>query len=596
MRKQIIIAVVLGFAFIPAGFAQRTALEVSGSISNVIVYRGQALITRTIELDLSKGRSEVIVTGLPNKIISESLYGRARDNVTVSSVRYRERAVKEDTREEVKQLDAEIKQVQTRLRHAEANRDLFNKNMITLGKLQDFTITAQNNDLNRGLLQFEPLKELVTLIETKRSEYHNEALKIDDRIIELKEQMELLQRKRQELKAGRSRTQREAVILVDSGVARKAVIYLNYLVSDANWLPQYNLRARPDESKVEVEYNSVIHQASGEDWTNTALFLSTAQPAMEAAAPVLEPMKVRLSPEAVLYEKERPGEPSVQFQQKAHYRNLSDEFRNLQSSRRRIAGKGKAAQRELDRLAIDNQMMELQADKRAFEVIKKEARKFARTEGVSVTYDLGKGFSMPSRSDQQLVTIAVFETDADFIRLGTPLLTDYVYLQAEVVNDSNVILLAGPASTYRNGEFVGKSRLDLITIGQKFTAGFGVDSQIQISREFKDKKVDTLWGNRVEKYEYRIAIENYKNTDIKLRMLERIPYTEDEKLEIRGFETNTPLSKDAEYIRVLRDKGVLRWDLVLKPGTIDDKAAIVTYGYTMKYDNDMQIQAVPLGR
>lgn len=241
-------------------------------------------------------------------------------------------------------------------------------------------------------------------------------------------------------------------------------------------------------------------------------------------------------------------------------------------------------------------MMELQADETAAEVMKKEAKRFARTEGVSVTYDLGKGLTMPSRSDQQLITIAAFDAEADFLMIGTPLLTDYVYLQADVVNGSDVILLAGPASMYRDGEFVGRGGLEMVTMGEKFTAGFGVDSQIQISREFKDKKVDTLWGDRVEKYNYRIAINNYKNTKVKLRLLERIPYTEDEELEISGFEANTPLSKDAEYVRKEKDRGILRWDLNLAAATAEEKATIVTYSYTMKYDNDMQIQPAPVRR
>jgi uncharacterized protein (TIGR02231 family) len=172
------------------------------------------------------------------------------------------------------------------------------------------------------------------------------------------------------------------------------------------------------------------------------------------------------------------------------------------------------------------------------------------------------------------------------------LLTDYVYLQGDIVNDSEIILLAGPASMYRDGEFVGKGRIEMVTIGEKFTAGFGVDSQVQISREIKDKKVDTLWGNRVEEYDYRIAIDNYKAVPVKLRLLERIPYTESEELEITGFKTNVPLSKDAEYLRVEKDKGILRWDLTLKPATAEEKATVVTYSYNMKYDSDMHIQPV----
>jgi len=602
MRKRMLIMALQFSIFVQPCVAEETIPEVVGSISNVIVYRGQALVTRSIELVLPEGGSELIVKKLPGKIVSESLYAQASDDVTIASVRYRERAVKEDTREEVKQLDAEIEQVQTRLRHAEANKGLIGENLNTLLRLQDFVVTAQSSDLSRGVLQFEPLEKLVGHIETKRGEYHGEALKLDDEIIELKKQMELLQRKRQELQAGRSRTEREAVLFVNNPSRKKPTIQLSYLVNEASWLPQHNLRANPQKGKVLVEYNALIHQASGEDWDGVAMSLSTAKPTMMAAPPILEPMEVKLSASAParrmrsakFQTAERPSEGFAYDE--VQYRDLGNEFRRIQSTRRQMAQKGKAAGYALNTVAMDNQMMELQVDKDALQMIQQEAKRFARSEGISVTYNLGDGFSMPSRSDQQLITIAAFQTNGDFTMLGTPLLTDYVYLQADIVNDSDFILLAGSANMYRNGEFVGKGQLEMVTIGEKFTAGFGVDSQIQISREFKDKKIDTIWGNRVEVYDYRIAIENYKNSSVKLRLLERIPYTEDEELVIEGFKTNIPLSKDKEYLRTGKDKGLLRWDLNLGPATTEDKATVVTYSYTTKYDNDMHIQSVPVRR
>jgi hypothetical protein len=593
MRKQGFISAILVFLCLQMSLADQ---ETVGTISNVIVYRGQALVTRVIELELPAGGSQIVVQKLPDAIVSESLYAQVQGSATVSSVRYREQAVKEDTREEVKQLDAEIEKVQTMRRHAEAKRELIFSHINALGKLVDFTVAAENKDLNHGILQFEPLQKIIEFKETKHTEHNEEILKLDDEIHELQKQLELLQHKRKELRAGRSRTEREAVLLVNNPEAGKVVIELNYLVNEASWLPQYNLRANPEQVIVSVEYNAVIHQASGEDWTNVALSLSTAQPTTAAAAPALEPMEVRVSPSIpqswevkgeLLKEDVQLGVPA-----KGGYRDLSSQFQQLQKSRSEMARKGKAAQEELNVAAVSNQMMELMADKKAVQVIQTAAKEFARTEGVSVTYALAGPITMPSRSDQQLVNIASFKAKADFLMLATPLLTDYVYLQADIVNDSDVIMLAGPVSMYRNDEFVGKGPIELVTIGEKFTAGFGVDSQIKILREFKDKKIETLWGNRVENYDYRLAINNYKNTKVKLRLLERIPYTEDEKLEIINFKTDVALSTDPEYLRTDRQKGILRWDLNLEPNTTGPKATIVTYSYAMKYSNELQIQPV----
>jgi hypothetical protein len=593
MRKQIVVSAILVFLCIQMSLADE---ETVGTISNVIVYRGQALVMRTVKLELPAGGSQIVVQKLPEAIVSESIYAQVQGGATVSSVRYRERAVEEDTREEVKQLDAEIEKVQTTQRHAEAKRELIFAHINALNKLADFTVAAESKDLNRGVLQFEPLQKIIEFKENKHNEHNKEILKLDDEIHDLKKQLELLQRKRKELKAGRSKTEREAVLFVNNPKAGKVPIELNYLVNQASWLPQYNLRANPEQTIVSVEYNAVIHQASGEDWNDVTLSLSTAQPTTAAAAPALEPMKVRVAPPVtqggVLYEKAAAEDKKLGRQVGQEYRDLSGQFQQLQRSRSEMARKGKAAQQELNVAAVSSQMMELTADKDAVRYIQTAAKEFARTEGVSVTYALAGPITMPSRSDQQLVNIASFKTKADFLMLATPLLTDYVYLQADIVNDSDVIMLAGPVSMYRNDEFVGKGSIELVTIGEKFTAGFGVDSQIKILREFKDKKIETLWGNRVESYDYRLAINNYKNTKVKLRLLERIPYTEDEKLEIINFKTDVALSTDPEYLRTDRQKGILRWDLNLEPNTTGPKATIVTYSYAMKYSNELQIQTV----
>jgi uncharacterized protein (TIGR02231 family) len=213
-----------------------------------------------------------------------------------------------------------------------------------------------------------------------------------------------------------------------------------------------------------------------------------------------------------------------------------------------------------------------------------------RTEGVSVMYKLPGKLALPSRSDQQLLTIAVVRTKAEFTLVATPLLTDYVYLQGEMVNDSDTILLPGPASMYRNNEFVGKGEMGLVTIGQPFTAGFGIDSQVQVVREFKDKKVETLWGNRNDEQQYRIELSNYKNQAVKLRLLERIPYADNPNVEVALLPMSHELSKDAEYARTVQKKGILRWDLTLPAGTTGEKATVVTYGFTMKYDKNMHIE------
>jgi len=576
-KTQVLVLAVVVIALAPAA-AFADAQTVSGAISKVTVYRGQAMVTRTLDVDLPAGTSELIVTGLPAKIVPESLYAQTSGDIKVLSVRFREKAVREDTREEVKQLDARIEDVNHKLKYAESKNKHREKQWEMFAKLKEFTTSAAKSDLNRGLLAFEPIESLTSLIEEKGLEYHKQYLEFDDEITQLKKELELLTRKRKELDAGRSRTEREAVLYVSNTAKKKAAIELSYLVNGANWNPQYNLRANPKKSDVLIEYNAVVNQTSGENWDGVALSLSTAEPTMVSAPPVLDPMLVSLSAPA----------PAQQAEQQV-FAQIENVRKQVQSRKANIKmGIGNNA--ELNSLAFSNQGFVLQATGQQVKEFQKQLAVVARKEGVSVTYKLPGKLSLPSRSDQQLVTIASVSAKADFTLIATPLLTDYVYLQAELLNNSDTILLPGQASVFRNGEFVGNSQLPLVTIGEKLTAGFGIDSQVQVTRELEDKKTRIQGGNRIDTYHYRIALSNYKKTAVELRLLDRLPHTDDSSVKIEVLETKPTLSEDGEYLRTARKKGILRWDLNLPPNTLDEGATIVNYSFTMEYDKNMQIQ------
>jgi hypothetical protein len=593
MKKSIFVLSLI-FLLSMCAFAETTNSK--GEISSVIVYRGQALVTRTIKLGGQEGDVELIVGPLPEKIVPESLYSQAPENINVLSVRYREKAVGEDTRAEVKELDKQIEEISSRIKYAELDLTYTGKQWNMFVGLKDFTVSTMKADLSKGLLVFEPLQKLTELIETKGEEYHEKTTKLRKEIEDSQKQLELLNRKRNELAAGRSRTERQAVVFLNKTDNKPTTIELNYLVNGADWSPQYNLRAQPDKSIATIEYNAVVHQSSGENWDNALLALSTAQPTLIASPPSLDPMEITLRKSSRKHTGRGLTDTEVSIVasevSELEYIDQTEQFQKLIQSRRSAVSLGKKAQIALNSYADANQMLEFHADKEAMKRMNTQMAAIRRTEGVSVMYKLAGRLSLPSRSDQQLVTIATIQSKADFTLIATPLLTDYVYLQAEVQNESDTILLPGPAAMYRNGEFVGKGDMDLVTIGQKFTTGFGVDSQIQVTREFKNKKVETLWGNRFDQHEYKIEINNYKNKAVTLQLLERLPYTENPEIEIKLTDPSHPLSKDVDYVRTQKDKGILRWDLELEANTTGEKATVLTYGFSLKYDNDMQIRTV----
>jgi uncharacterized protein (TIGR02231 family) len=265
------------------GSAAGEPVSAPGAISKVTVYRGQALVTRRIELDAPAGTSELVVPGLPANILPESIYAQSSADIKILSVRYRQHAVDEDTREEVRQLDTQIETVKHDIKIATEQNEHLKVQWKMFESLRDFTVTAEKSDLNRGLLTFEPINSLTDLVEKKGTDYLNKRLELEDKLAELQNKLALLERQRKDLMAGQSRTEREAVVFM-GGAGKHIALEISYLVSGAGWQQQYNLRANPDRSTVGIEYNAVVNQTSGEDWNGVTLSLSTAEPTMVAAA------------------------------------------------------------------------------------------------------------------------------------------------------------------------------------------------------------------------------------------------------------------------------------------------------------------------
>src|SRR5688572_20826655 len=84
--------------------APAKSVEVRGKIDAVTVYRGQALVARVVDVPAPGGLREIVITDLPVQVLPNSLFAESLDGAEVRSVLFRERAVSQDVREEVRKL------------------------------------------------------------------------------------------------------------------------------------------------------------------------------------------------------------------------------------------------------------------------------------------------------------------------------------------------------------------------------------------------------------------------------------------------------------------------------------------------------------
>ena len=587
MIRKTPITATLTLLLILASVAGAEPFETQGRIESVTVYRGQALVTRTIELPAQAGELEVIVEDLPAAVIGSSLAASADgvDGVRIRSVRFRSEAIGEAANEEVAELDRAIAAMAHEIFAHEQQLGLVVQQGAYLDKLEQFAAPTANMEMTRGVLDVETLTKLTEMIFARRTQLTDRLVELKRRGPELRKELELLQRKRGELAGDSQQTIRQAVLFVAKDEAAPAVVHLTYLVGQASWSPSYNVRLINDGQTAVVEYLAEVQQVSGEDWSDVALTLSTATPNLNARNPLLTPLWMNLGAAT--------GQNKVPVPNKEYAK-----AQKLLLGGQKLAGtmyleQGKVVEAEaelgwaLNRLAANSQRLELEADPGAIASSREQLR--AAQEGMAVSYKLEGPMNLASRSDRQLVQIARLELDTRTHYEATPLLTNYIHRLAEVTNTSKLPLLNGPYSAYIDQEYVGRGQLPVVAQGQKVTLGFGIDTQLRCTRELVEKSDEIAWGQRVQTFHYRLRLENYKDEPVEVRLYDRIPASKSDDIKVTLGKVSTPLSTDEVYLRDDKPQGLLRWDVPVAASAAGASANDITYRFEMKFAKDAHV-------
>src|SRR5947208_3110176 len=130
----------------------------------VTVYQTTALVTREVAIPEAAGLHEVVVSPLPPSTLQSSLYSEGSDGVRVLSTRFRTRAIAEDTREEVRKLEAKVKELNKKLQVSQGDLKAVELNTQFLTKLEGFTAATLTHLTDKGQLDSEKTIALATFI------------------------------------------------------------------------------------------------------------------------------------------------------------------------------------------------------------------------------------------------------------------------------------------------------------------------------------------------------------------------------------------------------------------------------------------------
>jgi uncharacterized protein (TIGR02231 family) len=148
---------------------------------------------------------------------------------------------------------------------------------------------------------------------------------------------------------------------------------------------------------------------------------------------------------------------------------------------------------------------------------------------------------------------------------AVPVLTSSAYLTARFTAPSAAPFLAGKVALFRDGAFVGQGAMPFVAGGAKVDLGFGVDDSVKVTRMAIDRAVGEngiFSSQRTDTRRFRITVENLHKQPIRITVLDRMPYSEDEKVEVvRLDDTTAPTVENVDDRR-----GVMAWSFVYEAG------------------------------
>jgi hypothetical protein len=276
-------------------------LPVTSRVSAATVYPDGATVTREAEFSAPAGQHELILTDLPRGTPLESVRV-ALDGARLGGVRTREDDLPPRDAQESNALRlarAEVERLEEALRAGRAQvADIRLEADAARARLRFLDGIARAG--GRAAQQPAALSDLVAMIgretlEARRAEAGAER-RAEAAERALGELVEELSRARQALDALVPETQARTLLAIGltAGAATQGRLSITYTVPQAGWQPLYDLHLDRDAGRVRIERGAYLHQATGENWRDIALTLSTRRPTGQGEPGELHPWIARL--------------------------------------------------------------------------------------------------------------------------------------------------------------------------------------------------------------------------------------------------------------------------------------------------------------
>ena len=284
---------------------------------------------------------------------------------------------------------------------------------------------------------------------------------------------------------------------------------------DAYWAPVYDMALDRKAGVVTVKRGVLVSQYSGADWVGVDLTLSTARPTEQSQPTDLWPELRRV---------EDPAPPAPEMSK------MSD------------AEGGAMAEPVVD--AVMSAAVAYQGD--------------------TVVYFYPVPVDLASGVEDLRLGLDEIALTARVVAQAVPRYDDTAFVMATMANSGSEVLQPGDAYLYRDGALTGMVPLGALSPGDTVDLGFGAIDGIRLTRDMPervegDRGILTT-STQIEEQAV-LEVENLTGEAWPVRVLDLVPYSEQEELEIT-YSADPAVSE----VDVDGKRGVLAWDFDLPAG------------------------------
>ncbi len=342
---------------------------------------------------------------------------------------------------------------------------------------------------------------------------------------------------------------------LELAAAGEVAFTLSYQVPNASWSPLYDLHLEGTgaQSTVAIGFGAQVRQASGEDWNDVNVTLSTVRPAAGGAIP--DPTNWWLD----MYQPQ-PVYKSVS--RKGGVRAAAPAARAMQ-----LQDVGGMEESVPESMPVEVQMATT-----------------VRSE-FATNFIVARAASIPSGEAGRRVSVAEAKHPATVAVVVVPRLAQSAFVEAEVQYTADTPLMPGPANIFRGSDLVATTVLPGIAPGETVRLGFGTDQNIKVDRKpFTRQAGDGGWFTKSSrKYKWVTTIRNFHEAARTVEVREQLPRSRRTEIVVTPGEMSpSPLTDDPER------PGLVRWNLAI-PSRGEGKA---TFAYAVKFPDGWQVSGL----